>query len=69
MGAYGFVDLCAEFVSNLKICRGKPAADADGLEIVVETLGEGVVVGREGEEAGVELDGRVAPFLCWCCCL
>ena len=35
VGAYGLVDLRAEFVSNLEVFWGEPAADAGGLEIVV----------------------------------
>jgi hypothetical protein len=39
--------------------RGEPAADAGVLEVGVEAVGEGLVAGGVGNEAGVELDGLI----------
>ena len=43
MKANGLFDHLTEAVSDPEVVRGEPAADAGGLEVVVEAVGEGVV--------------------------
>jgi hypothetical protein len=50
------IDRVADTVTYFHILGSKPAAYALVLEIRVEALGEGVVLARIANEAGVELD-------------
>jgi len=54
-----FVDLLVDLFAGSHVMRGEPAADAGVLEVGVEAVGEGLVFGGVGDEAGVELDGLI----------
>jgi hypothetical protein len=45
--------------ADFQIFRGKPAAHALILEIRIEAFGNGVVLTRIADEAGVELEGLI----------
>ena len=49
----------AESVADFHILGSKPAADALILQICIEAFGEGVVLTRVADEAGVELEGLI----------
>ena len=55
--ADGCVDLLVDFLARSKVVGSEPAADAGVLEIGVEAVGEGLVLGGVRDEAGVKLDG------------
>ena len=59
VNADGFVNLLVNLFAASHVVRGEPAADAFVLEVGVEAVGEGLVLGRVADKAGVELDGLV----------
>lgn len=66
----GFINACANLVSNLHILRGEPAAHPLGLEIGMEAPSEGIIFARVTDEQGIILDGvqhrgapKIDPFL------
>jgi hypothetical protein len=50
------LDGVSQFVADLQIFWRERAADASGLQIVMESLAECLILGRVADEAGVELD-------------
>jgi hypothetical protein len=54
--ADGFINPGAEPVTYFHVFWGKPAPHALVLEIRIEAFGEGVVLARIADEAGVELE-------------
>ena len=59
MESDGFVDLFVDLFAGGHVVGGEPATDAFVLKVVVEAVGEFLVLGGVRDEAGVELDGLV----------
>jgi len=53
------VNAGAETVADFHVFWGKPAAHAFVLQICIQAFGEGVVLTRIADEAGVELEGLI----------
>jgi hypothetical protein len=53
----GFIDLLMQLFAGLYVVRREPGPNPLNLEVGIQPLGECLISGRVGDEAGVELDG------------
>jgi hypothetical protein len=60
--ADGFVNLVMDFFAGNHVVGGEPATDAGDLEIGIQAVGKGLVLGGVRDEAGVEFDGLIEVF-------